>query len=91
MQETKPEIACLFFFQQESKIRVLTDKINRSKDIGQKARFAEEMAKEVEILLSCQDYDEHSQDCVDCHTISILRRKVDKLILKTNMIFGDCL
>ena len=89
MQEIKPEIACRVFLRQESKIKILTDEINRSKDTGHKARFAGDMAKEVEVLLGCQDYDEHNQDCVNCHTVSILRSKMAKLILKTNRIFGE--
>ena len=89
MQGVQPEIACSVFLRQEGKIRILTDEVNRSKDIGHKARFAGEMAKEVEILSGCPDYDEHSRDCVHCHTVSLLRRKMAKLILKTSRIFGE--
>ena len=89
MQEIKPEIACSLFLRQEGKIKILTDDINRPKDTDHKARFAGKMANEVEILLSCRDYDKHSQDCVNCHTVSILRSKMAKLILKINRIFGE--
>ena len=89
MQKAKPEIACPVFLRQEGKIRIFTNEINRSKDIANKARFAGEMAKEVDLLSGCRDYDEHGPDCVHCHTVSILRSRMAKLILRTNRIFGE--
>ncbi|MFH1005972.1 MAG: hypothetical protein V1800_00540 [Candidatus Latescibacterota bacterium] len=89
MQEAKPEIACPVFLRQEDKIGRLTNEINRSKDIGHKAGLAEKMAKEVELLLSCQDHDERSLDCVSCYTVSILRNKMAKLILRIDRISGS--
>jgi len=87
MQKTTPEIVCPVFLRQESRIGMLTDRINRSNSIGLKAKFAEEMDKDAKLLLRCPDYDERSPDCVNCYTVSILREKMVLLILRMSRTF----
>jgi len=88
MQEEKLDIGCPIFLQQEIKIEPLTLRINSSRNIEEKAQFAQELAGEVEILLSCKDYNEDDFDCINCQTISTLRKKTVKLILMTSMVLG---
>ncbi|MBI5025127.1 MAG: hypothetical protein HZC12_00040 [Nitrospirae bacterium] len=77
---------CPIFQKQESAIKKLTDKINKTKDISEKTRFAEELVKEVDVLLSCHDYKSENLDCKNCHTIAILRKKTANLIIKAKKL-----
>ncbi len=84
MEENKAKINCSAFQKQESVIKDVTEKINRAKGVQEKARFAEELLKEVDLLLSCPDYDEKSSDCKSCHFIANLRQKTADLIIRTS-------
>ena len=75
-------MSCPTFQKQESVIEDITDKINQAKGVLEKARFAEELQKEVEVLLSCPDYDKEKLDCENCHFIANLRKKTAGLIIK---------
>ncbi len=82
MDENKSKIGCPTFQKQESVIKDITDKINGAKGVQEKAGFAEELKKEVDVLLSCPDYESQSLDCKNCHFISNLRKKTSNLIIK---------
>lgn len=86
MEENKSKISCPTFQKQESLIENITDKINRAKGVVEKAGFAEELQKEVEVLLSCPDYDKEKLDCKNCHFIANLRRKTANLIIKAKKL-----
>ena len=86
MKENKEKINCLTFQKQESVIKNITNKTNQAKGVLEKARFAEELQREVEVLLSCPDYDGRSLDCKNCHFIANLRKKTANLIIKAKKL-----
>ena len=86
MHKEEPKINCPTFQKQESVIKDITDKINRAKGVQEKAGFAEEIEKEVDVLLSCPDYDDKSLDCKNCHFIANLRKKTADLIIKAKKL-----
>jgi len=86
MHKEEPKINCPTFQKQESVIKDITDKINRAKGVQEKAGFAEEIEKEVDVLLSCPDYDDKSLDCKNCHFIANLRKKTANLIIKAKKL-----
>lgn len=86
MHKKKQKISCPTFQKQETILRNITDKINMAKQIQKKARFAEELQKEVEVLLSCPDYDGNKLDCKNCHFIANLRKKTANLIIETKKL-----
>jgi hypothetical protein len=85
MEENKT-ISCPTFQKQEPVIKDITDRINGAKGVQEKARFAEELEKEVDVLLSCPDYESQSLDCKNCHFISNLRKKTSNLIIKAKKL-----
>lgn len=86
MHKEEPEISCPTFRKQEPVIKDITDKINQAKGVLEKARFAEELQKEVNVLLSCPDYDDKRLDCKSCHFIANLRKKTANLIIKAKKL-----
>jgi hypothetical protein len=86
LEENKAKISCPAFQKQESIIKDITDKINGAKGVQEKAGFAEEIEKEVDVLLSCPDYESQSLDCKNCHFISNLRKKTSDLIIKAKKL-----
>ena len=89
MEGNKAKISCPAFQKQESVIKDITDKINIAKGVQEKAGFAEEIEKEVDVLLSCPDYESQSLDCKNCHFISNLRKKTSNLIIKAKKLEGN--
>jgi len=86
MFEEERKISCPAFQKQESIIKDITNKINRAKGVLEKARFAEELQKEVDVLLSCPDYDGNKLDCKNCRFIANLRKKTANLIIETKKL-----
>ncbi len=86
MEENKSKISCPTFQKQESVIKDITDKINQAKEVQEKARFSGELQKEVNVLLSCPDYDGKRLDCKNCHFIANLRKKTANLIIKAKKL-----
>ncbi len=86
MIKEKPNINCPVFQKQEPIIQDITNKINMAKGVLEKARFAEELLKEVNVLLSCPDYNGNKLDCKNCHFIANLRKKTANLIIKTKKL-----
>ena len=85
-KKEEPKINCSSFQKQEPIIKDITDKINRVKGVKEKAKFAEELQKEVDILLSCLDYDGESLDCRNCRFIANVRKKTANLIIKAKKL-----
>jgi len=79
-------MGCPTFQKQESIIRDMTDRINRAEGMSEKAGIAEEMQKEVAVLLSCLDYDEEKAVCRNCCFIANLRMKTANLIIRANKL-----
>lgn len=86
MKKENAEISCPIFQKQEPVTKYITDKINQAKGVLEKARFAEELQKEVDVLLSCSDYNDESFDCKNCRFIASLRKKTANLIIKTRKL-----
>jgi len=86
MHKEKQKINCPVFQKQEAVVKDITDKINIARQVQEKARFAEELQKEVDVLLSCPDYDGNKLDCKNCHFIANLRKKTANLIIETKKL-----
>lgn len=86
MHKEEPRISCPTFHKQEPAIRSITEKINEAKGVQEKAECAEELQKEVKVLLSCPDYDKEKSDCESCHFIANLRKKTADLIIKAKRL-----
>jgi len=86
MFKEEPEISCPAFQKQEPIIKDITDKINMAKGVLEKAKFAEELLEEVNVLLSCPDYNGKKLDCKNCHLIANLRKKTADLIIKAKKL-----
>lgn len=87
MKERKESrIACPIFQKQEAVIKDITSRINAIQGATGKAAFAQELQKEVNVLLSCQDYKKESLDCKNCRFIAALRKKTADLIMKAKKL-----
>ena len=89
MHKEDARINCSIFQKQESVIKDITNKINAIKGVTEKAVFAEELRKEVDVLLNCQDYKKESLNCKNCHFIANLRKKTADLIIKVKKLSED--
>jgi len=76
------------FQPQEKKMQSIIQEINTSKDINEKASYANELQKEVDVLLKCKSYDEKNLNCRSCQTIADLRQKAVEIVLKTAKVAG---
>ena len=79
-------IKCQIFQKQNLIVRELTNKINETETIQKKAKLAEELAKEVDVLILCSNYDNKSINCINCHFISNARKKTVNLIIKARKL-----
>ncbi len=86
MRKEDSKISCPVFQKQESAIKDITNKINAIKGVTEKAVFAEELRKEVDVLLSCQDHKDTSLDCKNCRFIANLRKRTTDLIIKAKRL-----
>jgi hypothetical protein len=86
MHKEEPTINCTTFQKQEPAIKQITDKINTAQKVMEKAGLAEELQKEVDVLLSCPYYDKASINCKNCHFIANLRKKTASLIIKAKKL-----
>jgi len=86
MSKQDAKINCQTFQKQEPAIEDITAKINNAKDVLEKAEFAEKLQEEVDVLLSCPDYDEKSADCSNCRFIADVRKRTTDLIIKAKKL-----
>ena len=86
MSKEDAKINCPTFQKQEPVIEEITAKINGAKGVLEKAEFAEELQKEVNVLLSCPDYNEESTDCSNCRFIANVRKKTTDLVIKAKKL-----
>ena len=86
MSNQDAKISCPIFQKQEPAIEDITAKINSAKDVVEKAQFAKELQKEVDILLSCPDYDKKNTDCGNCRFIANVRKKTAELVIKAEKL-----
>ena len=85
-KKEKAKINCPIFLKREWTIKELTRDINEAKAITEKAERAEYLKNEVEMLLSCEKYDEKNLNCKNCHFIANLRKKTADLIIKVKKL-----
>lgn len=76
------------FQPQEKKMQSIIQEINVSKNINEKASYANELQKEVNVLLECKSYDEKNLNCKTCQTVADLRQKAVEIVLKTAKVAG---
>jgi len=88
MEEPNSGIKCPVFLKREWAIKELTRDINEAKQVSDKAERAEQLKKEVEMLLSCEKYNEEKEDCKNCKTISTLRKQTADLLIKAKGLEG---
>jgi len=61
-----PKISCPLFIKQDKIITDITNKINKAGKSSEKAKLAEELKDEINVLLKCEDYDDDSLNCERC-------------------------
>jgi len=88
MAELKPEINCPVFLKREWAIKELTRDINEAETVSDKAERAKQLIHEVEMLLSCEKYDQKNEDCKNCKIISTLRKQTAGLLIKARGLGG---
>jgi hypothetical protein len=86
--EKRGRICCRagLFHRQEARVSQLTEAINRAATAGEKAKAAEGIVEEVDVLLGCDEYDEGSVDCRLCRSLSGLRRQTGRLVVKAGRL-----
>ena len=82
MAEPRPEINCPIFLKREWTIKELTRDINEAKTVSDKVERAKHLKHEVEMLLSCEKYNEKNGDCKNCRIISTVRGETAELLIK---------
>ena len=86
MSKENVKINCSTFQKQEPVIEDITSKINSARNTTDKAEFAKNLQEEVDVLLSCPDYDKKSMDCNNCRFIANVRTKTASLIIKAEKL-----
>jgi hypothetical protein len=86
MSKKDAKINCPTFQKQEAVIEDITAKINGAKGVLAKAEFAEELQQEVDVLLSCPDYNQENTDCSNCRFITNVRKKTADLVIKAKKL-----
>ena len=89
MAEPRPQINCPIFLKREWTIKQLTRDINEAKAVTEKAERAEHLKNEVEMLLSCEKYDQKNEDCKNCRIISTVRKETAELLIKAKGLEGS--
>jgi hypothetical protein len=86
VDKDKDKVSCTVFQKQEAVAKDITNKINAIEGVTGKAVFAEELRKEMDVLLSCQDHKDTNLDCKNCHFIAKLRKKTADFIIKAKKL-----
>jgi len=80
-REDTDGIKCDVFQNQLVVFDLIKPKINRERSIFDKAKYAEELMEEVNTLVNCSRFDEHSNDCANCQFLAGLHKKTADLII----------
>lgn len=70
------------FSKKEDEIVRLTGKINQARTAADKCPWAQALMESVQVLLTCEHYDEKLTDCNLCRGVSELRYKTAELVVK---------
>ena len=89
MREIEPGIKCPIFLKREWTFKELTRDINEAREVSDKAERAGQLKNQVELLLSCEKYDEKNEDCKNCRIISNLRKQTAELLIKMKGLGGS--
>jgi len=85
-EQEQNKISCEIFNKQEPVINKITEEINKAAGVQEKAGWAEELLKEVKVLLECPQHDGAKLDCMNCRTICELRSRTANLVLKAGKL-----
>ena len=85
-EQEQNKISCQIFNKQEPAINRITEEINKAHGVQEKAWWAEELIKEVKVLLECPQHDGAKLDCMNCRTICGLRNRTANLVLKAGKL-----
>jgi hypothetical protein len=88
MNDETNEVQCSVFQQHDSRIKSLTQEVNSYEKLSDKGSVADELCEESETLLNCEDYNEKEEDCINCHTISTLRKRTAGLVSRAGIVLG---
>jgi len=83
------DIHCSTFVKQESAIKRIMVTINMTEKIKEKAKYAKQLQDEVDVLISCPDFDVEKSGCCNCHFIADLREKTTQLIIRAEKLCVD--
>ncbi|MDO8885539.1 hypothetical protein [Candidatus Oleimmundimicrobium sp.] len=86
MGEPGSEISCPLFLSEEEIIERLTSEINEAASVEEKAAKAQDLMDEIEVFLSCEEYDDKNVGCKNCRVISELRKKAAELVVKARKL-----
>ncbi len=73
---------CPVYEEKRELLEELAQEINLAAELDLKASMARTMLDEVEPLLSCRDFVEGDPNCIRCHTMATLNRRVSQVILQ---------
>lgn len=82
MRNEQNKIQCPVFNRREPVIKRITHEINKAHGAREKARWVEELLKEVKSLLECPQHDAAKLDCMNCRTICEFGNRTANLVLK---------
>lgn len=80
------KINCQTFHKQDNAIKAVTDRINAAEGVQKKAPHAKDLKKELDVLVSCPDYNDKSLDCGNCRFVTNLRMRTANLIIKAERL-----
>jgi len=86
MHREQDGINCSIFQQKEPIIKESTDRLNEVKDYQHKVELASDLARYVDMLLECLEYNANSLDCKNCRFISNIRKKTASIIIKAKVL-----
>ena len=77
-------IECPIFGHVEKEISMLTDEINKAKEIAETSAKAQGLKDKADFLLSCHEYNEENWNCRSCRRIASLRKSVSEVIIQVS-------
>jgi len=75
---------CPIFSRVEKEISMLTDEINKAKEITEKSAKAQELKDKADFLLACRKYNDENWNCRNCRRIASLRKSVSEVIMQVS-------
>lgn len=79
-------VSCLRFQKQEDEINGIIAGINQARDLAGKAELARSLQQEVDVLLSCCNYDHKSCNCTSCRLLANARKRIAGLFIRAQKL-----